>query len=76
MIYYKNLIGSHVYGYDETDATQEPYIQRAIDNGWEDITESWPPPPLPIVEVNKPQPTVVELMEQLRAIQAQIEALV
>lgn len=39
MIYYKDLADLQIYAYDETDDTQEPYIQKAIDNGWESITD-------------------------------------
>ena len=28
-----------VYGYDETEASQLPYIQHAMDNGWKHITK-------------------------------------
>ena len=48
MVYYKDLTTSEVYGYDEIDSLQLPYIQQAIDSGWEDITGSYPlPPPTP-----------------------------
>jgi len=47
MIYYKDLVNEVVYGYDETEESQLPYIEKAIENGWEDITGSWPPPPEP-----------------------------
>ena len=47
MVYYKDLTDNQVYGYDETDPTQLPYIQQAIDNGWENITGSYPYPPSP-----------------------------
>ena len=53
MVYYKDLTTSEVYGYDEIDSLQLPYIQQAIDNGWEDITGSYPLPP--------PDPTYKEL---------------
>ncbi|MBA0014152.1 MAG: hypothetical protein H0Z53_00800 [Nitrosospira sp.] len=47
MIYYKDLTTNEVYGYDETEESQLPYIQQSIDNGWENVTGSYPPPPLP-----------------------------
>lgn len=47
MLYYKDLIADEVYGYDETEESQLPYIQQAIDNGWENITGHYPYPPLP-----------------------------
>lgn len=49
MVYYKDLATDTVYGYDETEPSQLPYIQQAIDNGWEDITGSYPYPPPPPV---------------------------
>ena len=53
MIYYKDLANNEVYGYDETEESQLPYIQQAIDNGWENITGSWPLPYVPTAEDNK-----------------------
>ena len=53
MLYYKDLATDTVYGYDEAELSQLPYIQRAIDNGWQNITGSYPPPPV--------QPTYSEL---------------
>lgn len=54
MIYYKDLVNDVVYGYDETEESQLPYIQQAIDNGWENITSNWPlPPEPPTAEENK-----------------------
>ena len=54
MLYYKDLVDNVVYGYDETEESQLPYIQQAIDNGWENITGNWPlPPEPPTAEDNK-----------------------
>ena len=54
MLYYKDLVTDIVYGYDETLPSQQPYIQQAINNGWENITGSWPlPPSPPTAEENK-----------------------
>ena len=54
MVYYKDLTNNEVYGYDETEESQLPYIQQAIDNGWENITGSYPyPTPPPTAEDNK-----------------------
>ncbi len=54
MLYYKDLTDDVVYAYDETEASQLPYIQQAIGNGWEDITGNWPLPPEPTsAEENK-----------------------
>ena len=54
MVYYKDLTNNEVYGYDETEPSQLPYIQQAIDNGWENITGSYPyPAPPPTAADNK-----------------------
>lgn len=53
MLYYKDLTDNVVYGYDETEESQLPYIEKAIENGWEDITGSWPLPDVPTAEDNK-----------------------
>lgn len=54
MIYYKDLVNEVVYGYDETEESQLPYIQQATDNGWIDISENYPLPPEPTsAEENK-----------------------
>lgn len=53
MLYYKDLTDNVVYGYDETEDSQLPYIEKAIENGWEDITGSWPLPDVPTAEDNK-----------------------
>ena len=54
MVYYKDLIADIVYGYDETEESQLPYIQQAIDNGWENITGSYPyPTPPPTAAQNR-----------------------
>jgi hypothetical protein len=42
MRYFKDT-KSAVYGYDETVESQLPYIQNAINAGWQEITGSWPP---------------------------------
>lgn len=53
MIYYKDLTNNEVYGYDETEPSQLPYIQQAIDNGWKNITGNWPVPYIPTAADNK-----------------------
>ena len=45
MKYYKNPETNEVFGYD---SDQQDLIDAAISNGWEDITGSWPPLPVPI----------------------------
>jgi hypothetical protein len=47
MKYYKNESTGEVFGFDETDETQLPYMQKAIDDGYVNITGSYPPPPSP-----------------------------
>lgn len=42
MKYYKNPETNEVYAYFLIE--QQDLIQLAIDSGWEDVTESWPPP--------------------------------
>lgn len=44
MQYYKNPEDQQVYAYDPE--TQQELIAEAVANGWEDITGSWPPPPV------------------------------
>ena len=44
MKYYKNLVEQMVYAYDPE--TQQDLIEEAVAKGWEDITGSWPPPPV------------------------------
>jgi hypothetical protein len=53
MVYYKDLTANEVYGYDETEPSQLPYIQQAIDNGWENITGNYPVPYVPTSADNK-----------------------
>ena len=53
MVYYKDLTTNEVYGYDETEPSQLPYIQQAIDSGWENITGNWPVPYVPTAADNK-----------------------
>lgn len=59
MIYYQDLTDLQVYGYDETDPSQAPYIQQAINNGWVDITGNWPLPILPTLAQNKATASVL-----------------
>jgi hypothetical protein len=42
MRYFKDP-ANQVYGYDQDVASQLPYIQKAVDAGWVEITGSWPP---------------------------------
>lgn len=61
MIYYKNEQTGEVFGFDETDPTQQPYINQAIEAGYINITGSYPPPPLPpTAEDNKA--TAIQLL--------------
>jgi hypothetical protein len=63
MVYYKDLTANKVYGYDETEESQLPYIQKAINNGWENITGSYPPPPSPPTAENN-KATAVYLLDE------------
>jgi len=45
MRYFSNPKDEKVYAYDELDITQQPYIQKAIDSKWPEVTDSWPPSP-------------------------------
>ena len=42
MRYFQNA--GKTYGYDETVASQLPYINEAIAASWTEVTGSWPPP--------------------------------
>jgi len=42
MRYFKDNT-NQVYGYDESNPTQLPLIEKAIAAGWTEITGSWPP---------------------------------
>lgn len=50
MKFFKNLTGE-VHGYDETYENDHPYIDAAIEAGWEDVTSSWPPHPAPAPKI-------------------------
>jgi hypothetical protein len=71
--YYKSN-NDEVYAYDISDPTQLPYMQQAIDQNWEDVTGSWPPPPVE-PSVQSTAPTIEELQVQLQSIQQQLDAL-
>jgi hypothetical protein len=42
MRYFKDTTGQ-VHGYDETIPAFEPYIEKAIENKWKEVTGSYPP---------------------------------
>jgi len=42
MRYFRNP-ENQVYGYDQNIPSQLPYIQKAIDAKWQEVTGSWPP---------------------------------
>lgn len=42
MRYFKDTLNK-VHGYDETIPSQLPYMQKAIDAHWVEVTGSWPP---------------------------------
>lgn len=37
--------GNKVYGYDSMDETQGDLLQKAIAEGWVEVTSNWPPAP-------------------------------
>lgn len=45
MKHYKNTATDEVFGFDETDETQLPFMQSAIDSGFVDVSGVWPPKP-------------------------------
>ena len=53
MKYFQNPNGK-VYGYDDTDPTQTPYIEAAIADGMEDITGQWP-----LADVIQPSQSII-----------------
>lgn len=73
MRYFKKTDTSDVFGYDEQERSQLPYIQAAIDADWEEITGAWPLPEPESEPV--PEPTKEELLAQLQALTDKINAL-
>lgn len=59
MKYFKNEQTEEVFGYYETDETQLPYIEAAVNAAWVDVTNSWPPPPA--------TPTIAQQIQTLEA---------
>ena len=43
MRYFKETTTGTVHGYDEQISAYAPYIQKAINNNWQEITGQWPP---------------------------------
>jgi len=75
MKYFKDNNTGEVFGFEETDNTQLPYMQAKIDAGLEEITGSWPlpesePEPQPVAE-----PTKAELLQQLQTLADKINAI-
>ena len=52
MRYFRQPITQDVYGYDDDYINDEPYIERCIEEGWEEITGNWPEPVV-VVEVTQ-----------------------
>jgi len=73
MKYYRDETTQQVYGFDETLDHQLPYLQKAVAAGYTDITGLWPPAPEPIPE--PVPPTKEQLLAELQALTAKIEAL-
>lgn len=42
-LYFRNPSDGEVYAYDSAEETQLPYIQKAQEENWEDMTGNWPP---------------------------------
>lgn len=58
MRYFKTE-NNQIFAYDESDDSQHPYMQDAIDKGYEEVTATWTPPePLP------PTPEQIKSMRQ------------
>ena len=74
MKYYKNTQTNEVFGFDETEPTQLPYMQAKIDAGYEDISDSWPPVQV-VAEEAPVQITKEELLAQVQALTDKINAL-
>jgi hypothetical protein len=70
--YFKD-INDKIFAFDIDDETQLPYMQIKIDEGCEDITDTWVPPQPVIAE--QPKPTIESLQAQLISIQEQINLL-
>ena len=75
MKYYKNKQTDEVFGFDETDPTQLPYMQTKIDAGYEDVSGSWPPPKVEVVEPASVQLTKEELLAQIQVLTEKINLL-
>jgi hypothetical protein len=45
MKYFQDPNTKQVAGFDENEPSQIPYMQQKIEQGWVDITGSWPPGP-------------------------------
>jgi len=73
MKYYKNEETNLVYGYEESNPIEMEAIQKLIDAGYTDVTDSWPPAPEPIPEPTPP--TKNELLAELELLTAKIKAL-
>jgi len=74
MKYYKNTQTNEVFGFDETDSTQLPYMQIKIDAGYEDVSNSWPPVQI-VTEEAPVQVTKEELLAQIQVLTDKINAL-
>jgi len=62
MVYYQNPTDQLVYGYDP--ATQKSLIDRAVANGWTNVTGSWPPPPTDAELIAQCKSIAVDLLDQ------------
>jgi hypothetical protein len=74
-VYYKNPSDQHVHALETT--AQQDLIAKVIQDGWEDVTGSWPPP-IPPIEPKVPDVTAVQIRLMLNQVnlRAQVEAAV
>ena len=70
MKYFKSP-SNEVFGYDEAYPNDAPYIEAAIANGWEDITDSWP-----TVVTPTPEETAAQIRNRRDALLAKTDWIV
>jgi len=73
--YFKNEQSGEIFAFDIDDETQLPFMQAKVDEGLTDFTTSWTPPPEPPSIFEMPLPSKDQLIAELQALTAKIEAL-